>query len=257
MIPLWTHVAPTLLSSFFASLVEFVEALTVVLAVAATRGWRSAITGSAAGLSALALLTLVFGSQLSKLPLAYIQVAVGTLIVLFGLRWLRKAILRSAGAVALHDEAAIFAREVGRLAAPKARTGVFDAAGFATAFKITMVEGVEVVFIVLALGAGDRELLAPAILGALGALILVIALGALLHRPLSRLPENGLKFLVGLLLTAFGTFWIGEGLGVVWPDGDLALLFLAAGYLVAAGLAVITARAQLRASQLRLRDGAL
>ncbi|WP_150291012.1 COG4280 domain-containing protein [Sphingobium estronivorans] len=257
MIALWTHVAPTLLSSFFASLVEFVEALTVVLAVAATRGWRSAIIGSAAGLSALGLLTLAFGSQLGRLPLAAIQVTVGTLIVLFGLRWLRKAVLRSAGAIALHDEAAIYAKEVGRLAAPEARKSAFDAAGFATAFKITMIEGIEVVFIVLALGVGDRALLEPAILGALAALVLVIALGALLHRPLSRLPENGLKFLVGLLLTAFGTFWIGEGLGVEWPDGDLALLFLAAGYLAAAGAAVIAARAQLRASPLRVGEGGL
>ena len=252
---IWTHIAPTLASSFLASLVEFVEALTVVLAVGVTRGWKPALLGSAAGVAVLAALVALFGSELGKLPLALIQIGVGTLIILFGLRWLRKAILRTTGAIALHDEAAAYDKEVKRLSASGAVQLGIDAAGFATAFKIVMIEGIEVVFIVLALGAGDRTLLEPAIVGAFGALIAVVALGLLLHQPLSRIPENSLKFLVGVLLSAFGTFWIGEGLGVQWPAGDIALLFLAGGYLVASVFAIAIGRTQ--GSTLRVRRAPL
>src|SRR6185312_13382674 len=175
------HAGATVLAAFLASLVECVEALTVVLAVGATRGWRSALAGSATGLLAL--------------------------LLLFGMRWLRKAVLRAAGVLALHDEEAIYRREMRVLREQgDARPGL-DKLAFAVTFKSTVLEGVEVVFIVLAIGAGRADLLWPASLGALAALLLVVALGLVVHRPLARVPENTLKFAVGVLLCAFGTFW--------------------------------------------------
>ncbi|MEO8809287.1 MAG: hypothetical protein ABI386_03475 [Rhodanobacter sp.] len=245
----WAHAAPSLLASFLASLVECVEALTVVLAVGATRGWRSALTGSAAGLLVLLLIVAVLGSALTRVPLRDIQLAVGVLLLLFGMRWLRKSILRVAGVLALHDEAAIYARQMQALRGVSAAPG-WDKLALATAFKITMLEGVEVVFIVIAIGAGGAGLLLPASVGAVAALLVVAAVGAVVHRPLARVPENTLKFVVGVLLCAFGTFWTGEGMGYAWPAGDLALLGLMAGWLLAALLGVRLCRRQPLAAKL-------
>ena len=157
---------------------------------------------------------------------------------MFGLRWLRKAILRSAGLVPLHDEAATFAKQTAGLRAIGAAGSGLDRLAVGTAFNIVMLEGIEVVFIVVAIGAGAPGLLLPASLGALAALGVVVALGLVLHRPLATIPENAIKFGVGVLLSAFGTFWVGEGLGLVWPGGDLAILVLILGYLAAAALGV-------------------
>jgi uncharacterized membrane protein len=158
---------------------------------------------------------------------------VGALLLLFGLRWLRKAILRSAGQIPLHDEQAAFAKNT---AAMQKLGGVrgWDRVAFAAAFQITMLEGTEVVFIVIAIGAGGVGLLVPASVGALAALFLVAGLGFALHRPLSNVPENKLKFVVGVLLSAFGTFWVGEGMGLYWPGEDWSILALVVGYLAAA-----------------------
>ena len=227
---------PTFSAAFLASLVEFVEALTVVLAVGATRGWRPALEGAAAGLAALLALLILFGESLALLPLEPLRIAVGALSLLFGLRWLRKAVKRSAGLIPLHDEAALYAAEMGRLAAePRAARRDWVATG--TAFKIVMLEGIEVIFIVLALGSAGRNWTA-AIVGGAAALLAVMALGFLLHRPLTRVPENSLKFAVGVMLTAFGLFWTGEGLGVEWPGDDWALAGLAAIILAGALIAV-------------------
>jgi uncharacterized membrane protein len=228
----WTQAGPAVLAAFLASLVEFVEALTVVLAVGSTRGWRAALSGSAAALLVLLALVAAFGSLLTLVKLATLQLALGVLTLLFGLRWLRKAVLRAAGVLALHDEAAEYARQTRALqgSVPDAWDGV----AFATAFQITLVEGTEVVFIVLAVGAGGAGLLLPASLGALAALLLVVLLGLALHRPLTRVPENTLKFTVGVLLAAFGTFWAGEGIGLQWPGADWSILLLAAGFLATA-----------------------
>ena len=160
------------------------------------------------------------------------------MLLLFGLRWLRKAILRAAGVIPLHDETAAYARETGSLRAAGPAGGAWDAVAIATAFKITMLEGLEVVFIVIAVGAGGVGLLVPAGLGAAAALLVVAALGIVLHRPLSMVPENTLKFSVGVLLAAFGTFWVGEGLRLAWPGGDWSILGLTLGYLLVAALAV-------------------
>jgi uncharacterized membrane protein len=227
------HAGPSVLAAFLASLVEFVEALTVVLAVGATRGWRSALGGSALGLLVLLLLVAVLGPLLTRIPLHAVQLGVGALLLLFGMRWLRKAILRSAGVIALHDEDALYHRQRHTLGAAPAAVG-WDALAVTTAFKITMIEGIEVVFIVIAVGAAGRGLLLPASLGALAALALVILLGFALRRPVSMIPENALKFIVGVLLCAFGTFWIGEGAAIVWPGGDVSLVALGIGFLVVA-----------------------
>jgi Ca2+/H+ antiporter, TMEM165/GDT1 family len=230
----WTHLAPTVLAAFFASMVEFVEALTVILAVGTVRGWRGALMGAGAAIAVLLALVAVLGPALRAIPLTWIQIGVGALLLLFGLRWLRKAALRAAGIIPLHDEAATFDKETERLRGHGAAGGGFDAIGFAAAFQITMLEGAEVVFIVIAVGAGGPGLLAPACLGALGALMVVILLGVLVNRPLSQIPENTLKFVVGVLLSAFGCFWFGEGVGVTWPGDDWAILALIAGFALTA-----------------------
>jgi uncharacterized membrane protein len=216
-----------------ASLVEFVEALTVVLAVGTVRGWRSALMGTGSALALLVLLVALLGGSITHIPFHLAQLIIGTLLLMFGLRWLRKAILRYAGVIPMHDEEAEFKHEaelMRRAALPRARG--WDQIAFAAAFKIVMLEGIEVVFIVIAIGAGGR-LIVPA-LGALAALTLVAGLGLWLHRPLAKVPENALKFGVGVLLASFGTFWVGEAVGLQWPAADGALVILIAAYFVIA-----------------------
>jgi len=231
----WTRVGTTVVASFLASLVECVEALTVVLAVGSVRGWRSALSGAAAALAVLAAVAAMLGPQLRRIPLHVIQLGVGTMVLLFGLRWLRKAILRAAGRIPMHDEDAAFAKNMAAMqSGVVGRMGALDRVAVAAAFNITMLEGTEVVFIVIAVGAGGAGLLLPASVGAAAAMILVTALGVVLHRPLARVPENTLKFVVGVLLSGFGTFWVGEGAGFTWPGGDVAILALVAGYVTTA-----------------------
>src|SRR6185312_3539603 len=234
------HLGPSVAAAFLASLVEFVEALTVVLAVAVTRGWQPALIGTGLGLALLLLLVALLGPALALVPLHALQLVVGTLLLLFGLRWLRKAILRAAGVIPLHDESAAFASETAALGATGARQR-WDLVGIATSFKIVVLEGLEVVFIVIAVGAAGGLLL-PASLGAAAALIVVVALGALLHRPLTQVPENTLKLVVGVLLSAFGAFWAGEGIGIAWPGADWAALGLVAGFAAAAALSIAACR---------------
>jgi uncharacterized membrane protein len=236
----WTHVGATATAAFLASLVEFVEALTVVLAVGAVRGWRGALTGTGLALAVLAALIAAIGPALTRIPIDIVQITVGGLLLLFGLRWLRKAVLRAAGVIPLHDEAATYVQETARLRGVRAAVSALDGIAVATSFKIVMLEGIEVVFIVVAIGASGG-LLTPAAAAAGAALVVVIALGLLLHRPVAAIPENTLKFGVGVLLSAFGTFWLGEGIGAAWPGEDWSLLGLVAGYLITAllGKAVV------------------
>ncbi len=229
-------------AAFLASLVEFVEAMTIVLAVGLVRGWRSALTGVAGALIALIAIVLLFGPLISQLPIRWLQLVVGLLMLLFGMRWLRKAILRAGGIIPLHDEAAVFASETRELQRGSAAAqGRLDAIALVTSFKAVLLEGIEVVFIVLAVGAAPGLLL-PASLGAGAALLLVVLLGLILHRPLALVPENSLKFMVGVLISAFGTFWIGEGLDFPWPGSDWAIPVLMLGFLLAAGCLAILAR---------------
>lgn len=247
----WTHATPTILAAFLASLVEFIEALTVVLAVGAVRGWRGALGGTGLALLLLALLVIVLGPAMTRIPETFVQIGLGTLLLLFGMRWLRKAILRSAGVIPLHDEDEAYAKESAALRALGGFAQGWDRVAVSTAFKITMVEGIEVVFIVIAVGGAGRGLLLPASLGAVAALALVILLGLALHKPVAMIPENTLKFLVGLLLCSFGTFWVGEGMGLNWPGQDWALAALNASFLAASLLLVqlCRARASRRAMQ--------
>lgn len=238
----WTHAGTSALAAFLASLVEFTEAMTVVLAVGAVRGWRGAVIGSIAGLAALLVLVAVLGPALTQIPLGLVQLAVGALLLLFGLRWLRKASLRAAGVIPLHDEADVYAQQTAALRARGAVAAGWDRVAVSTSFKIVMLEGIEVVFIVVAVGAGGG-LMVPAASGAVAALLVVVLLGLALHRPVASIPENTLKFLVGVMLAAFGTFWVGEGIGVAWPGADWSLPALIVGYLAVAVGAVWLARA--------------
>jgi Ca2+/H+ antiporter, TMEM165/GDT1 family len=229
-------------AAFLASLVEAVEALTIVLAVATVRGWRQAGLGALAGLALLVLIVVALGPLLDHVPLHLLQLVIGILLLLFGMRWLRKAILRSAGVIPLHDEAAAFATETEELRAQVHRQEArLDWLAAIASFKAVLLEGLEVVFIVIAVGAG-RELLVPASIGAIAACLLVAGAGLVIHRPLARVPENTLKFTVGVMLSAFGVFWTGEGLGVAWPGADLAIVAFAALFLIVALAAVAFVR---------------
>ena len=227
-------------AAFVASFVEAVEALTIVLAVGLGHGWRPALTGAAAALAALALIVVALGPLIGAVPIRALQFVVGVLLLLFGLRWLRKAILRAIGVVALHDEDAAFQRETLELTAvERRRAQSLDWIAGLTAFKAVLLEGIEVVFIVIAVGAA-HGLLGLASAGALAACLAVAVIGAAIHRPLSRVPENALKFVVGVMLSAFGLFWTGESLAVAWPGGDLAILgFVALFLCVAAALVAL------------------
>jgi uncharacterized membrane protein len=237
LIPDWTHSAPAILAAFLASFVEFVEALTIVLAVAVTRNWRSSLTGAAAGAATLAILVLLLGPSLGSVPITILQVGVGILLLFFGTRWLRKAILRGAGIIGLHDEAAIFARQTEKLRSVASASRGIDGLAFLTSFKAVLIEGLEVVFIVVAVGAAGN-LLAPASIGAVAAGLTVVMIGVVVHRPLARVPENLLKMAVGVLLSAFGVFWIGEGLRYPWPGGDWAIVAMIGGFLATALLMI-------------------
>ena len=218
--------------SFVASIVEWVEAFTIVLAVGNTRGWRSPIWGTAAGLASLAVIVGVFGTPLIIFHEQVSQsfhIVVGILLLLFGMRWLRKAILRFAGIVALHDEELIYQREVAELRAQGMSPTRWDNIGFWFSYKAVLLEGLEVAFIVIALGAQGGQALQAAIFGAVAAFVVTMFAGAVLHKPLAFVPENFMKFVVGAMLTTFGIFWGAEGLLVEWPLRDVTLLVILGG----------------------------
>jgi uncharacterized membrane protein len=224
---------------FLACVVEAIEALTIVLAVGMTRSWRAAWQGVIAGMAVLVITVAVLGRALTIVPISSIRLAIGTLLLIFGLQWLRKAILRASGYKALHDEDKIFAeQEKNAKSAAKKHWGIVsDWYAFTVAFKGVLLEGLEVAFIVITFGVSQGNF-TSAIIGAMAAIIVVVAVGAALRRPLARIPENTLKFCVGILLTSFGTFWSSEGIGVKWPGGDVILLGLLVLYACAAVLLI-------------------
>jgi uncharacterized membrane protein len=233
-----TSTVLVILGTFLASAVEMVEALTIVLGVGIVRGWRSTLIGVGAALIVLAALVAALGPALSVVPIETLRLIVGALLLAFGLQWLRKAILRSSGYTPLHDEDAAFRRhrEEAAKAGRDERAGL-DWYSFTVAFKGVLLEGLEVVFIVLTFGANQHNVpLAAA--GAVAAAAVVAAVGVAVRAPLSRVPENTLKFVVGVLLTAFGIFWGAEGAGARWPGSDLALIAVIAGVLGVALAAV-------------------
>jgi len=210
-------------SAFLASAVEMVEALTIVLAVGLTRDWRSALTGAGVAAVALSALVAALGPALTLIPIDDLRLVVGALLLVFGLQWLRKAILRAAGYRPLHDEEEAFAREAAEArAAGRERRAGLDWYAFTISFKGVLLEGLEVAFIVLTFGSTQGSIPLAAV-GAGAAVVLVVAVGALARAPLARVPENSLKFSVGVMLTTFGTFWGAEGAGADWPGGDAAL----------------------------------
>jgi len=226
------------LTTFLGASVEWIEALTLVLAAGITVGWRPALRGSAYGFLVLGGIVALLGVALTRFAIltTVLQLAVGVFLALFGIRWLAKATLRSAGAIALHDEEAAFEREAASLRALGAGGQVRSPRALQEAFTLSfqgvLLEGLEVALIVVAFGAttrlhsGSPSPLWSAVLGALSALVLVFVAGLLTHKPLARLPENTLKYAVGLMLTSFGVFWLGEGIGVRWPGQDLTLVGL-------------------------------
>ena len=218
---------PLILTVFVACAVEAIEALTIVLAAGLTREWKSTFQGMAVALVVLAAITAAVGPALTLLPLSALRLVVGALLAIFGLQWLRKAVLRATGYKALHDEASAYLREVAAAeAAPKtAKRGVSDWYAFTLAFKGVLLEGLEVVFIVITFGANQRNV-GAAVIGAAAAVVLVTVTGIAVRAPLAKVPENWMKFGVGIMLTSFGTFWGAEGAGVSWPGNDAALLVL-------------------------------
>ena len=227
-----TGLVVTVLAAFIASAVEMVEALTIVLAVGITREWRSTIIGAVSAGGALAVVCAALGPALTLIPIGTLRLVVGALLLAFGLQWLRKAILRASGYKELHDEDQIFAKEVedAKHAAKVERAGM-DWYAFTISFKGVFLEGLEVAFIVITFGSTHGHF--GAVAAAAGAAFVAVALtGALVHKPLSRVPENTMKFSVGVMLTTFGIFWGAEGTGVAWPGGEITLLAVLAFVLV-------------------------
>jgi uncharacterized membrane protein len=222
-------------AAFLGSAVESVEALTIVLAVGLTRGWRSPLYGTLVALLALAILVTIFGQLIvTKVPESTLKLIIGTLIVLFGLRWLHKAVLRSAGVIALHDEDKSYAATVGELQGAATRQ---DWVGFMIALKGVFLEGMEVVFIVVAVG-GTSGGLPVAVAGGVLAVVVVAALGLVVRKPLAQVPENTLKYAVGVILASLGTFCVAEGMGATWPLDFVSVLGIAAVYFAASRVAV-------------------
>jgi uncharacterized membrane protein len=216
---------PLILTVFIACVVEAVEALTIVLATGITREWRSTFQGMAAALVTLAVITAAVGPAINDLPLTALRVVVGALLAIFGLQWLRKAVLRATGYKGLHDEASAYLREVAaaQQATKESRRGVTDWYSFTLAFKGVLLEGLEVVFIVITFGDNQKNI-GAAVIGAAAAIIVVTIVGIAVRAPLTKVPENWMKLVVGVMLTSFGTFWGAEGAGARWPGNDAALL---------------------------------
>ena len=233
-------------TAFLASALEAVEALTVVLAVGVTWGWRSALTGAALGVGLVALVVVAFGPAIvAAVPVGAVRLIVGIFLLLFGMAWLRKAVQRYGGRRALRDESAAFARNVASLGAAH-QAGQRGA--LLTAFKSVTLELLEIAIVVVTVGGSAAGGLLPAALGAFAAIALVVAAGAALRAPLARVPENALGFAVGVMLVSYGTFWSGEGLGLAWWRDDLAIVYLAALYALAALVCSYALRASSRAA---------
>jgi uncharacterized membrane protein len=236
------HTVLLVLSTFAASAVEMVEALTIILAVGVTRGWRPVVVGTTGAVVALGGVVALLGPAVNRIPLNSLRLVVGGLLLIFGLQWLRKAILRASGLKSLHDEEAIYEEELRRLRAAGGGQGRTDWYGVTVAFKGVFLEGLEVVFIVLTFGATQGHVGAAA-LAAVSALLVVAVVGIAVHKPLTRVPENTLKFLVGIMLTSFGLFWSAEGAGAHWPGNDLFILVVIAITTAVACSTVATLRA--------------
>lgn len=219
-------------AAFMGTTVEFIEALTIVLAVGLVKGWRSALSGMSAAVIVLALLVTIFGIPLMHLMhVGIFQFLIGLFMLLFGIRWLRKAILRYSGLKSLHSESEAFEKELQRQRANEKVNKKIDGFAFATAFNGVFLEGLESIFIVLTFGASAHAM-SSSVLGSIIGLVVVVLAGVLLRKPLSLIPENTMKFIVGIMLTGFGVFWVGEGLGTAWWHQDISIPIILAGLLI-------------------------
>jgi len=236
---------PLILTVFVACAVEAVEALTIILAAGITREWRSTFQGTAVALVVLAVITAAIGPAIGYLPLTGLRLVVGALLAIFGLQWLRKAVLRATGYKSLHDEASAYLREVAaaEAATKESRRGVGDWYAFTLAFKGVLLEGLEVVFIVITFGDNQKNV-GAAVIGAAAAIVVITIAGIAVKAPLTRVPENWMKLAVGVMLTSFGTFWGAEGAGVTWPGNDGALLVLVPVVAVVAAACILWLRSR-------------
>lgn len=246
---------PLIITVFVACVVEAVEALTIVLATGITREWKSTLQGMGVALVVLAVITAAIGPAVTHLPLTGLRLVVGALLAIFGLQWLRKAVLRATGYKTLHDEASAYLREVAaaEAAARESKRGVSDWYSFTLAFKGVLLEGLEVVFIVITFGSNQKNI-GAAVIGAAAAIIVVTVVGIAVRAPLTKVPENWMKFAVGVMLTSFGTFWGAEGAGVDWPGNDAALLVLVPVMALAAGGCVYWLRSRKTAAAATARQ---
>ena len=246
---------PLILTVFVACAVEAVEALTIVLATGITREWKSTFQGMGVALVALALITAAVGPAISYLPLTGLRLVIGALLAIFGLQWLRKAVLRATGYKSLHDEASAYLREVAaaETATRVSKRGVSDWYSFTLAFKGVLLEGLEVVFIVITFGDNQKNI-GAAVIGAAAAIIVVTITGIAVKAPLTRVPENWMKFAVGVMLTSFGTFWGAEGAGVAWPGSDAALLVIVPVVALAAAACIFWLRSRKTAAAVPAKE---
>jgi uncharacterized membrane protein len=244
------------LTVFVACAVEAVEALTIVLAMGLTREWRSTFQGMGVALAVLAVAVAAVGPALTLVPIGALRLVVGALLAVFGLQWLRKAVLRASGHKDLHDEAAIYDRQVSaaRSAAAQSRRGIRDWYAFTVSFKGVLLEGLEVVFIAITFGDNQQDLGLAAV-SAAAAVAAVAAAGAAVRAPLARVPENTMKFAVGVMLTSFGVFWGAEGAGAAWPGNDVALLVIVPAVVLAGLGYVMVLRRARAAAAARSRGG--
>ncbi|UOF90949.1 hypothetical protein LSG31_01275 [Fodinisporobacter ferrooxydans] len=235
-------------ASFLGTAVEFVEALTIILAVGAIRGWKSSLLGALSAVAILSILVAVIGTPLTTtVQVFWVQALIGLLMLLFGIRWLRKAILRYSGLKALHNEEESFQEEVERQRKAGIVSPAIDRFAFTTTFSGTFLEGLEAIFIVITFGLSAKSI-QSSILGGILAVVVVIGLGIALRGPLTKIPENTMKFIVGVMLTSFGAFWIGEGLGVSWPQKDVSILYMAATLCLFSWIEVAHCKRQLNTS---------
>jgi Ca2+/H+ antiporter, TMEM165/GDT1 family len=233
------------LASFLGTGVEFVEALTIILAVGVIRGWKSSLLGAITAVVILGVLVAIIGAPLVHvIQTPWIALVVGLFMLLFGIRWLRKAILRFSGLKALHNEAESYEEELERQRKAGNVASGIDKFAFATAFSGTFLEGLEAIFIVITIGLSTNDM-RYSVIGAAVATIVLLIIGFLLRSPLTKVPENTMKFVVGVMLTSFGAFWIGEGLNVTWPQKDLSILYIAVSLLLLSWILVKRCRSSL------------
>lgn len=249
-----------MLASFLGTSVEFIEALTIILAVGTIRGWKSSLSGAAVAIIILTILVVGIGTPLVQIVhIFWVQLLVGLFMLLFGIRWLRKAILRYSGLKAIHDEAESYQKELDRQRKAGQVGNGIDSFGFMTSLSITFLEGMEAIFIVITLGTSSTRtgLMQDTIIGAVAAVVIVLLAGIFLRKPLTKIPENTMKFIVGVMLTSFGAFWVGEAFGVDWPQADMSIVYMSASLLLFSWVTVRYIKSKLQVEGGKQNEGTI